>query len=113
LKWSDFSERTENSFVDKTIASQIHFTPYEYIRFGVGVRYFSQTRYEFANGTKTLDSFFRSFGPTCLIVWDIGTFSRLSFKGWYERRTFTGNRTQGLASSQSLPNMSMDVIINL
>jgi hypothetical protein len=113
LKWSDFSERTENSFVERTIAGQIRFSPSEGILFALGVRYFSQSRYAFTGGVKALDAYLRSVGPTCLILWDIGSYSRLTFKGWYERRTFTGSQGQSQQLSQSLPNMSMNIIINL
>jgi hypothetical protein len=113
LQWSDFSERTENSYVDRTIASQIRFSPREGILFAVGARHFSQSRYAFAGGVKMLDLFIRSFGPTCLIRWDIGVFSKLAFEGWYEQRTFAGSQMQQVASSQSLPNLSMNITINL
>lgn len=113
LKWADFSERTENSFLDRTLASQLRFSPEEGILFAIGLRYFSQSRYTFASGVKTLDAYIRSVGPTCLILWDIGLYSRLTFKGWLERRTFTGNQTQAQGSSRSLPNLSMNIIINL
>ncbi|MBM2840466.1 MAG: hypothetical protein HW412_994 [Bacteroidetes bacterium] len=113
FKWSDFSERTENSFVDRTIAGQVRFSPEDGILFAVGIRYFSQSRYAFGGGVKTLDAYVRSVGPTCLIDWKIGSYSRLTFKGWYERRTFTGGQGQSQQVSQSLPNMSMNILINL
>jgi hypothetical protein len=113
LKWSEFSERTENSFVDRTISSQIRFTPGEGVLFALGVRYFSQSRYTFAGGVKTPDTFIRSFGPTCFILLDMGAHSRLTFNGWYERRTFSGSLTQPTESSQTLPNLSMNITVNL
>jgi len=113
FSWSDFSERTENSFVDRTISSQFRFSPEEGVLFAIGIKYFNQSRYTFVNGVKTPDSFIRSFGPTCFILWDIGTHSRLNFNGWYERRTFSGSQTQPRESSQALPNLSMNITINL
>lgn len=113
LNWSDFSERTENSFVDKTISSQIRFSPERGLLFAVGVRYFSQTRYAFEEGIKTMDLFVRSFGPTCLVFWNIGPFSTLIVKGWYERRTLSGGQTQQAEATQFFPNVSMNITINL
>ena len=113
LQWSDFSERTENSFADKTLASQLRFSPQEGILFAIGVRYFSQSRYAFVDGTKTLDAYIRSVGPTCLILWDIGSHSRLTFKGWLEQRTFRGSEGQAQVPNQSMPNFSMNITINL
>jgi hypothetical protein len=113
LKWSEFSERTENSFVDKTISSQIRYSPDSRMLFAVGVRYFSQSRFSYATGVKAVDTFIRSFGPTCLIFWEIGPYSTLTFTGWYERRTFSGNEAQSAEISRSLPNLTMGVVINL
>ena len=39
LRWSDFSERTENSFVDRAISSQVRFSPEGSLLFAVGIRY--------------------------------------------------------------------------
>jgi hypothetical protein len=113
FKWSDFSERAENSFVDKTISSQLRFSPEEGIVFAVGMKYFSQSRDVFVDGGKTPESFIQSSGPTCFILWDIGTHSRLMFSGWYERRTFSGSQTQPGESSQTLPSLIMTITINL
>lgn len=112
FKWSEFSERTENSFVDKTISSQVRFSPEKGIVFAIGIRYFSQSRYTFVSGVKTPDAFIRSFGPSCSILWDIGAHSRLTFNGWYERRTFSGQTLPG-ESTQTLPNLYMNIAINL
>ncbi len=113
LKWSDFSERVENSFVDRTVSAQIRFTPQEGILFALGLRYFSQSRYAFAEGFKSLDTYIRSIGPTCMISWDIAQYSRVTFKGWYEQRTFRGSQEPGQESHQSLPNLSMNINLNL
>ena len=113
LKWSDFSERTEHSFVDRTVATQVRFTPEEGLLFALGIRYFGQSRYMFTNGVKTPDSSIRSFGPTCLILWDVGEYSRVAFSGWFERRTFSSSQSQPTETKQSLPNMSMNITINL
>jgi len=111
LRWSDFSESTENSFVDRTISTQVRFSPEEDLLFAVGIRSFSQLRYKYPVGVKTLDSYLRSFGPTCLIRWDVGMRSRIMIKGWYERRTFSGGPSTEL--TQNLPNLTMNIAITL
>ena len=113
LKWSDFSERRENSYVDRTIASQIRFSPQEGLVFALGVRYFSQSRYTYAGALKSLDAYIRSIGPTCSIRWDIGEYSRLMFQGWYERQTVTGSQPLVQESRRSLPNFTMNINVNL
>lgn len=113
LKWSAFSERTENSFVDKTLSSQLRFSLDEDLLFAVGIRYFSQVRYMFEDGVKKRDLSIRSIGPACHIQWGIGPSSTLLLKGWYERRTISGGQTQPTGSSQTFPNLSMNIFINL
>jgi hypothetical protein len=113
LKWSDFSERKENSYVDRTIASQVRFSPQEGLMFALGLRYFSQSRYAFTGALKSLDAYVRSIGPTCSIRWDIGPYSRLMFQGWYERQTVTGSQPLAQESRRSLPNFTMNINVNL
>jgi hypothetical protein len=86
LKWAAFRERTENSAVEETYALQVRFTPDRGSLFAAGIRYFGQSRYAYAGGTRALESFLSSFGPTCLISWEPGRHSRVQFRGWYERR---------------------------
>ena len=86
LKWEEFRERTENSYIDRTLAVQVRFSPLETAVFAVGLRYFSQSRYVFTDGVRSPDSFTSSVGPTCAVRWAFGPHSRLKFEGWYERR---------------------------
>jgi len=107
LNWSEFSERRENSFVDKTYAVQVRCMPDEALVFAVGVRYFSQTRYSYTGETRKLDSFLRSVGPTCLIQWRPNPTSEVGMKGWYEQRRLEGG------GSRSLANMTLTVTFTI
>jgi hypothetical protein len=107
LKWSEFRERTENSAVEQTYALQLRFTPWGRTFFAVGARYFGQSRYAFAGGTKELETFLSSVGPTCTILWEVGPHSRIGFQGWYERRR------QPDGSVRPLSNMTMSVSLTL
>ncbi len=107
LKWDDFRERTENSYVDRTVALQVRFTPGETAEFALGIRYFSQSRYIFNDGVRTPDTFTSSVGPTTAIRWLIGPHSRLQFEGWYERRR------QSDGSRKSLASMTMHLYVHL
>ncbi len=100
LDWTEFTERLENSFADQTYYGQIRFSPTPGILFGVGARYFSQTRYAHSLGEKVLDSFFRSVGPTCTLLFEIGKRSLVRLSGWYEYRTNPDG------STKELPNMT-------
>lgn len=107
LKWSEFRERTENTAIEQTYALQLRFTPWGRTFFAVGARYFGQSRYAYARGTKELDTFLSSVGPTCTILWETGPHSRISFQGWYERRR------QPDGSVRPLSNMTMSVSLTL
>ena len=107
LNWSEFTERRENSFIDKTYALQVRYSPEEGTLFAVGVRYFSQSRYSYAGNDRKLDSFLRSFGPTCVIIWRLGTGSEVGLKGWYEQRRLEGGGTRSLA------NMTLNINITM
>ena len=107
LKWSEFRERRENSFVDRTFAGQVRFRPTPTVVMAVGLRYFSQSRYVYNETEKKLDSFMHSIGPTCLINWEINRFSQLAIRGWYEQRRLQNGATQ------SLPNVAMNILFTL
>ncbi len=87
LNWDEFSERPENSYADQTYSGQMRFTPFTGTVFAVGLRYFSQMRYSYEQGVKTVIGRIRSIGPTCMIVWDAGRIGQVNLRGWYERRT--------------------------
>ncbi len=107
LNWSEFSERRENSFIDRTYALQVRCLPDDDVLFAVGVRYFSQTRYSYTGQVRKLDSFLRSFGPTCWILWRPNPTSEVSMKGWYEQRRLEGG------GSRSLANMTLTVTLTI
>lgn len=98
LKWSEFTERIENSFADQTFALQLRFTPEEGTLFGVGLQYFSQSRYSYEQSTKRLASFQRSIGPTCVLERDLGQRGQLNLRGWYEHRKQPDGTERALAS---------------
>jgi hypothetical protein len=107
LRWSEFTERLENSFADQTYAAQLRFSPGTGAVFAVGLQYFSQIRYSYSAAEKEITSFLRSFGPTCAILWDVGNRGQLSLRGWYE------DRKQPDGTSRTLGNMSMTLLLTL
>jgi hypothetical protein len=106
LKWSEFRERTENSYIEKTYVVQARFTPEPGLLFGVGIRFFSQSRFAYESAGKRQDLYLRSVGPTCLIGWQVGRYGQIGLRGWYEdRRQADGTRT-------GLTNMTMNILMN-
>jgi hypothetical protein len=106
LKWTEFRERTENSFIEKTYVVQVRFSPNPGLLFAVGLRFFSQSRYAYKPQGKLLDLYLRSAGPTCLINWQVGPHSQINLRGWYEERRQTDGSIQGLT------NMTMNILMN-
>jgi hypothetical protein len=106
LNWEQFEERPENAFTDRTFAGQLRFTPFAGTVFAVGLRYFSQARYNYEQSVKTLVGSLRSIGPTCIIFWDAGRFGQLNLRGWYE------HRTQLDGSTVNLVTMNLSVLFN-
>jgi hypothetical protein len=98
LKWSEFTERTESSFTDRTYAAQVRFTPDPRVMFAVGLRYFSQMRYVYGTAGKSLESYLSSIGPTCVVQYEFGTQSAAGFRGWYERRKQPDGTSRTLGS---------------
>ncbi len=107
LKWDEFKERTENSFTEKTYSLDVRFSPSQGLFFSVGVRYFSQSRYAHTGETKVLDSFFRTVGPTCAMMWETERGSVVGLNGWFENR----QNTDG--SRRSIANMSLVVQLHI
>ena len=107
LEWSQFRERLESEATELTYAIQCRVTPAPRTFFAVGVRYFGQTRYAYAEGVRQVDSFLNSVGPTATISWDPGPHSRIQFQGWYQRQR------QPDRTSQSLASMTLNIYVTL
>jgi hypothetical protein len=98
LKWSEFTERVENSYVDRNFMVQARFAPRRDLVFAVGARYFSQTRYTYGPAGKSPDAYTKSIGPTCAVQWNPGPHSQLALHGWYENRRQSDGSFRGLTT---------------
>lgn len=107
LNWEEFTERLESSFLDRTLALQLRYQPGSHLLLGVGFQYFSQSRYQHELGTRSLASFLRTTGPTCLVAWEVGRHSRIDFRGWYEQRVFADG------SRRTQPSMTLNLLVSL
>ena len=107
LEWSQFKERLESAATELTYAVQVRVRPTAQTLFAVGVRYFGQTQYTYAEGVRQVDSFLNSVGPTCSISWEPGPHSRIQFQGWYERQ----RQPDGV--SRTLASMTMNIYVTL
>jgi hypothetical protein len=98
LTWNEFVERPENRVIDRTVSLDLRFSPAPLTIFRVGVRYFSQSRYQYESGARVPSSFLSSVGPTCGIAWEPATHTRLVLNGWYERRKQPDGNIRGLST---------------
>ena len=107
LDWEEFTERLESSFLDRTLALQLRYQPGAQLLLAVGFQYFSQSRYSHEEGTRSLASFLRTVGPTCLVAWEVGRHGRIDFRGWYEQRTLADG------STRTQPSMTLNLLVSL
>lgn len=107
LDWGDFTERLENSFAERTFAGQVRYVPSHGLSFAVGLRSFSQDRYRYDGTAKVLESTLRSFGPTCVVLWQVAARGSIALRGWLEQRT------QQDGMRRTYPNMTMQLQIAL
>jgi hypothetical protein len=98
LNWNEFTERTENSYVDRNFSAQARFRPSPALTIATGLRFFSQTRYAYNETGKVIDSYLRSVGPTCAVHWLPGPHSAIDLQGWYENRRQTDGTSKGLTT---------------
>jgi hypothetical protein len=107
LRWSEFTEQIENSFVDRTLMAQIRFRPDFSFLIALGLKYFTQIRYVHSVGGTSIDSYFRSIGPTCLVRWAPGPHGEIGLRGWYENRRMSDGSTMGLTT------LTFTILMNL
>ena len=107
LMWQDFKERPQNYFVERTYWPRINYTPLRGLLLGVGFRYFSQDRYQYQNGSRTLDHRLESSGPTVALEWEGTRFQRVVLEGWNETQRQDGQDVR------TIPNLSLKVFYAL
>ncbi|MCX6133649.1 MAG: hypothetical protein NTU47_07545 [Ignavibacteriales bacterium] len=84
LMWSEFKERPQDYFVERTYWPRVTYAAAGGLSLGVGFRYFSQDRYKYQTGTRIFLHQLESSGPTVALTWEGTGFQRLVFEGWNE-----------------------------
>ena len=103
LRWSDFKERPQDYFVERTYWPRLVYEVTRDLRLGVGFRYFGQDRYSYQNGTKNLERQLATSGPTVALQWGGSGFERVLLEGWNETQRQDGQVTR------TIPNVSLKV----
>jgi len=107
LRWSDFSEQPVSYFEDFTHLGMVRYRIAPALIFSLGIRYFSQMRFDYSGNERIPAYFLRSAGPATLIDWSVGGRTSLSIKGWYERQSRTGLPVHGIANITMSLNLSL------
>ena len=84
LMWSDFKERPQDYFVERTYWPRLTYAAARGLSLGLGFRYFSQERYKYQSGMRTFVQQLESSGPTVMLVWEGTGFQRVLLEGWNE-----------------------------
>jgi hypothetical protein len=105
LNWKAFKGRPINYFEDKTYITQLRYTYGQYLLFSTGIRYFSQSTYNYEGKSKRLLTFLRSIGPIASIIWTIESKTELLIRGFYEKIEYT--RTKTHSSTNLLMNIKI------
>jgi hypothetical protein len=103
LRWSDFKERPQDYFVERTFWPRMVYEVTRDLRLGVGFRYFGQDRYAYQNGTRILQRQLATSGPTVALEWGGTGFERVLLEGWNETQQQDGQ------ISRTIPNISLKV----
>ncbi len=101
LRWDAFAERPTNYFEDRTYIFSVRYQLQSSLLFSVGIRYFSQLRFNYIGNERSLESFLRSSGTITTIVWSVTGHAECSLRGWYEVQS------QSNAVQRSFANMTM------
>jgi hypothetical protein len=103
LRWTDFKERPQDYFVERTYWPRMIYEVTRDLRLGVGFRYFGQDRYSYQNGTKNLERQLATSGPTVALEWGGTGFERFLLEGWNETQRQDGQ------VARTIPNVSLKV----
>jgi hypothetical protein len=98
FKWSSFSSNPVRYLSEQYAEPKIYYD-YKELSFGLGIRYFSLSTYNYQNGVdKTKISDYTSLGPTSEISYTVGEKIILKIFGYYEFITTENNSKREMAN---------------
>jgi hypothetical protein len=107
LTWSEFKERPQDYFVEKTYWPRLTYTAAKGLLLGIGFRHFGQDRYKYQSGTRTFEHQLESSGPTVTLEWQGTGFQRVMLEGWNETQRQDGQVIR------TIPNLSLKVYYSI
>lgn len=107
LRWNDFSERPASAFEDFSHSGMVRYAVSRPLIFSLGIRYFSQMRFDYAGNSRVPQYFLRSVGPATGIEWNVSNRTAFELRGWYERQSRTGLPDHGIANITMSLNVSL------
>ena len=94
-------------FEDFTHIGEVRYAATNLLIFSLGIRYFSQMRFDYTGDTRVPKQFLRSVGPATGIEWNVSNRTAFAMKGWYERQSRTGLPDRGIANITMSLNVSL------
>jgi hypothetical protein len=91
LFWSNFKEKPADYFIDRTIEIMCWFNQSEQIKYGIGYRTFSQSRFVYNLEDRKLDYKQNNHGPVSNITYSIDDVFFVHFYAWYEVIKYQNN----------------------
>ncbi len=107
LTWSEFKERPQDYFVERTYWPRLTYAAAKGLLLGVGFRHFGQDRYKYQSGTRTFEHQLESSGPTVMVEWEGTGFQRVVLEGWNETQRQDGH------TIRTIPNLSLKVFYSI
>ena len=107
LTWSEFKERPQDYFVERTYWPRLTYTVAEGLLLGLGFRHFGQDRYKYQSGTRTFEHQVESSGPTVTLEWQGTRFQRVVLEGWNETQRQDGQLVR------TVPNLFLKINYSL
>ncbi len=107
LQWQTFSERPVNYFEEKTYLGAIRYRFDESLLLSIGIRYFSQLKFDYNGRERSLNGYLRSIGPVSSIEIDVGQRTHCSIRGWYESQSQIGQPPRSVTMMSLLLNINL------
>ncbi|MCI0708047.1 MAG: hypothetical protein L0Y80_11255 [Ignavibacteriae bacterium] len=103
LRWSEFKERPQNYFLERSYWPQLTLRFGERLQAAVGYRYFAQDRYKYEAGVRAFERRLETFGPTVSLLWYADGLHQLMLQGWRETQQEEGK------TIRTIPNVFMKI----
>jgi hypothetical protein len=103
LLWSEFKEKPEDYFIEKTLWPEFIWSSEMGLKVGFGFRYFGQDHYTYQNNQRIFTQGIEASGPTVFIEWLGSSTEKITLSGWREEQKNNGT------TNATISNLSIQV----